>query len=392
YIPLMFQSMGGSIVSRFNSISRILTIAELERRIQVIRQPSVMSDTPETSSTCSWIAVGSRQRGLKKLVRVVSPRRWLQRITKGRGEESLESLQIVAIQRAICASDDLVTLLCATGNILGISNATLMEQLWSDPLFQERFFDQFRDSYTRTLQLRGRNQVDIAAAARRLYCAAAAHSMLIRDVNWWSFQELVLLVYGLHETEILIPGDALADSPGCLLRSTLVFQIFQFYTYPPPDDTIKKFCDSLALYSCHLKREDWRLFCVVSWIVSNLRILKGIANCSMGSLRNAYRGNVDDVVRTLKKAFEVLVGPECREFADCDSILINLLHCLNRIVAADREQSPVSTEHKFSLVACCEPVLRSVGVPEEARRIVRKLQVNLAHAWEQEYIVWGAAR
>ncbi|KIO25649.1 hypothetical protein M407DRAFT_25023 [Tulasnella calospora MUT 4182] len=395
-IPSMSKSVGAAIVSSFSSllssISRLFTIAELERQIQTIRRSSPISDTTDASSRCSDTPTGARLESLKKLMRAVSPRRWLQFLTKGREEESLESLQIVAIQRAICASDDLVTLLCATGNILGISSATQMEELWSDPLFQERFFDQFRHSYTRVSQLRGRNQVNMAAAARRLYCAAAAHSMLIRDVNWWSFQDLVLLVYGLHETEILIPGDELSDSPTCLLRSTLVFQIFQFYTYPPPDDTIKKFCNSLALYSRHLEREDWRLFCVVSWIVSNLRILKGIANCSMGSLRNAYRGNVDDVIRTLKKAFEVLVGPECRDFADCDTILINMLRCLNRIVAVDREQSPISTEHKFSLVACYEPVLRSLRLPEGARRLVRKLQLNLAHAWEQEYIVWGAAR
>lgn len=298
HIPSMFKSVAVAIASRSTSVlsstSRSFTIAELKRKMQMIRASSVMSDATDGSSICSHAPPRPRLESLKRLTRAVSPRRWFQFVTKGREEESLESLQIVAIQRAICASDDLVTLLSATGNILGISNAASMEQLWSDPLFQERFFDQFRDSYSRILQLRGRNQVNVAAAARRLYCAAAAHSMLIRDVNWWSFQDLVWHVYGLHETEILIPGDELSDSPTCLLRSTLVFQIFQFYTYPPPDETIKKFCDSLALYSRHLEREDWRLFCVVTWIVSNLRILIGIANCSMGSLRNAYRGYVTE--------------------------------------------------------------------------------------------------
>ncbi|KAG8897794.1 hypothetical protein FRC00_003802, partial [Tulasnella sp. 408] len=294
HIPSMFKSVGVAIASNSTSLlsstSRSFTIEELKRQMQMIRGSSIMSDSTDEASIRSRAPPGARLESLKRLTRGVSPRRWFRFVTKGREEESLESLQIVAIQRAICASDDLVTLLSATGNILGISNPASMEQLWSDPLFQERFFDQFRDSYSRILQLRGRNQTDIAAAARRLYCAAAAHSMLIRDVNWWSFQDLVWHVYGLHETEILIPSDELSDSPTCLLRSTLVFQIFQFYTYPPPDDTIKKFCDSLALYSGHLEREDWRLFCVVTWIVSNLRILKGIANCSMGSLRNAYRG------------------------------------------------------------------------------------------------------
>ncbi|KAG9031001.1 hypothetical protein FS837_003126 [Tulasnella sp. UAMH 9824] len=125
-----------------------------------------------------------RQLGWEQLSQGSSVKRWVDILIHGREEESPESLKVIALQRAICTSDDPATLLHAAANISGITNTSQMEQLWSDQGFQERFLDQFGNSYSRMLQLRGHNQVNVAASARRLYSAAAAHIMMYRDTTW----------------------------------------------------------------------------------------------------------------------------------------------------------------------------------------------------------------
>ncbi|KAG8915731.1 hypothetical protein FRC00_000827 [Tulasnella sp. 408] len=107
-----------------------------------------------------------------------SIKRWVDTLSQGREGESPDSLQVIALQRAICTSDDPATLLNATANIFGIMKVSRMEQLWSDRGFQERFIDQFQNSYSRMLQLRGHKDVSTAASSCRIYSAAAAHIVI----------------------------------------------------------------------------------------------------------------------------------------------------------------------------------------------------------------------
>lgn len=120
---------------------------------------------------------------LRDLATVLSGagKRWFPSLTKGREEESMGSLQAIAIARTICTSDDPTTLLYATANILSITTVGQMEQLWSDETFQERFLDQLQDSDTRMLQFAGRNRADLAMSVKPLHCAAIAHVVLFLD-------------------------------------------------------------------------------------------------------------------------------------------------------------------------------------------------------------------
>ncbi|KIO17326.1 hypothetical protein M407DRAFT_33006 [Tulasnella calospora MUT 4182] len=119
-----------------------------------------------------------KQLNREQLSQAFSIKRWVEVSIHGREEESTNSLKVVALQRAICTSDDPATLLNATANIFAITDVAHMEELWSDRSFQERFIDQLESSYSRMLQVRGHNQVDIATSSRRLYLAAAAHIIL----------------------------------------------------------------------------------------------------------------------------------------------------------------------------------------------------------------------
>ncbi|KAG8906917.1 hypothetical protein FRC01_007862 [Tulasnella sp. 417] len=92
-----------------------------------------------------------------------------------KGEEDDGKLQITAIRRAICTSDDAWTQVHAASNILGITNTHLLQQLATDYEFFSRISDLCRGSYNRTLQLCGRNREDLAAATCWLYRAIVTH-------------------------------------------------------------------------------------------------------------------------------------------------------------------------------------------------------------------------
>ncbi|KAG9046125.1 hypothetical protein FS837_005052 [Tulasnella sp. UAMH 9824] len=65
----------------------------------------------------------------KRLSMKFSLKGWLHALVHVREEESYESLQIIALHRTICISDDPETLLHATANIFGITEVSQMEQL-----------------------------------------------------------------------------------------------------------------------------------------------------------------------------------------------------------------------------------------------------------------------
>ncbi|KAG8945304.1 hypothetical protein FRC04_001081 [Tulasnella sp. 424] len=84
-----------------------------------------------------------------------------------RKEEDLGNLQIFAIKRAICTSDDVLTQSHGVSNILAISDLHLVDALATDDEFTSRLSELWRGSYSRTLQLRGRDQLEGPQPARQ---------------------------------------------------------------------------------------------------------------------------------------------------------------------------------------------------------------------------------
>lgn len=227
-------------------------------------------------------------------------KRWLPSLTKGREAESMESLQAIAIARTICTSDDPATLLFATANIPSITSVAQMEQLWSDETFQERFLDQLQDSDTRVLQFPGRNRADLAMSVKRLHCATIAHVVLFLDKSWDSLSDLRVYVYKAREAVILVPDQQVPDSPAYLLQATVGFTILQFCLYRPTRTKVPSILSRLVSYSNCIEPEDWRLFCVISWVASMLPTILDttdypidpLGDCLIDPLRKAYRGYV----------------------------------------------------------------------------------------------------
>ncbi|KAG8940738.1 hypothetical protein FRC04_005062 [Tulasnella sp. 424] len=113
-----------------------------------------------------------------------------------RKEENVESLEAIALQRAIRISDDPATLIHATANILSIRSPDAMTKLWDDDAFQERFLQLVENPSNGALQLRGYNgdPKDLAESSRRLYYTAAAHIALSLGPDWMLLGSSVLVI------------------------------------------------------------------------------------------------------------------------------------------------------------------------------------------------------
>ncbi|KAG8938741.1 hypothetical protein FRC04_007823 [Tulasnella sp. 424] len=144
-----------------------------------------------------------------------------------RQEEDPGELQIFAIKRAICTSDDALTLLHGVSNILAISDSHLLEILAADDEFTTRLSELWRGSYSRTLQLRGRDQLELATRIQCLYRAALAHVLLSfsKAIDWDHRERLYNLILpsekGSEEQRMLPPSDLVQNVHSNMINAYL---------------------------------------------------------------------------------------------------------------------------------------------------------------------------
>ncbi|KAG8943558.1 hypothetical protein FRC04_002783, partial [Tulasnella sp. 424] len=330
-----------------------------------------------------------------------------------REEENLESLQAIALQRAICISDDPATLLHATANILSIRGPDVMTQLWDDDAFQERFLQLVENPSNGTLQLRGYNgdPKDLAESSRRLYYTTAAHIALSlspdrmvmrssgRIISYKPLLSLLRPAFNSDLTKILIPSPLLQDSFSKFIRGNLGLYILWcwYQLRPGADRAPEKGIDSVhmrnhlttcseALASC----SDLQFLSLFAWIVLRFpgRMVLDVDDV-LEEIRKPYLGNAADAMEPIREAFVNLLSSESAGSWDslaCDTMLTNMLRCAEQIVADEQGHSDVSIDHKFKLLEICEEVLRNPRLPEAAGQVGRKLRVNIAQAWSREYM------
>ncbi|KAG8934357.1 hypothetical protein FRC00_012189 [Tulasnella sp. 408] len=293
-----------------------------------------------------WIYFSTRAHFLERWLRVVifglgeeihgradesSFRHWWRVWIHGRAEETSKSLQVIALQRAICTSDDPETLLHATANIFAITDVSQLKHLWSDPSFQDRFIEQVRHAYSRMLQLRGQNQVNIATASQRLYSAAAAHMILSSGSDWgvnWRFGKLIQV---LGETSVLIPASQTPNPPTNWIQ------------HGPPF-TLRR-----LLYGYLL--------------LDNTR---------------------EDAIETLGTTLNMLVAPGATGPLDRNALLIGALRCVNQsMLKSTIDSDDFDLAHKFSLLQACERVLRSPQLSRAAQQVIQNIRIELSKYWLQ---------
>ncbi|KAG8945301.1 hypothetical protein FRC04_001078 [Tulasnella sp. 424] len=144
-----------------------------------------------------------------------------------RQEEDPGELQILATRRAICTSDDALTQLHGVSNILAISDSHLLDILAADDEFTTRLSELWRGSYSRTLQLRGRDQLELARRIQCLYRAALAHVLLsFSEATDWdrrkrNYDLMLPSDKGSEEQRMLPPSDLMQNLHSNMVNSYL---------------------------------------------------------------------------------------------------------------------------------------------------------------------------
>ncbi|KAG8919212.1 hypothetical protein FRC01_001413 [Tulasnella sp. 417] len=323
----------------------------------------------------------------------VSLKPWLYALVQRQQEESPKTLQVIALQRAIRTSDDPETLLHATANIFAITDVSQIEQLWSELSFQERFLDQLQHAYSRMLQLRGQNQVNIATASQRLYSAAAAHMIISFGISQDVPGSFKSLIDALQRPSVLIPGTRTSNSPSALIRHSRPFTILHLFYYSGflldrPDNDLDRFYEWLqaSFIDVQSDRMHWRVLPITCSIISHLyesRVESRGNMASLESLIDPFICTKEDATEILRATLDVLVLPGGIEPLDSNALLIGTLHCVNQCVSADGGYHEFFIDHKLSLLEICEQILPSPQLSEAARQVIRKIRYDLSERWLQ---------
>ncbi|KAG8945296.1 hypothetical protein FRC04_001073 [Tulasnella sp. 424] len=209
-----------------------------------------------------------------------------------RQEEDPGELQIFAIKRAICISDDALTLLHGVSNILAISDSHLLNILAADDDFTTRLSELWRGSYSRTLQLRGRDQLDLATRIQCLYRAALAHVLLsFSTARGWDrlkrgYDLMLPSDKGSEEQRMLPPSDLVQNMHSNMINAYLSCISFDWVfdyrklpavnSLPPPS--------SMDV----LLNPTWRCISIVLSVIVERREAGSHWRAIMEASRNAY--------------------------------------------------------------------------------------------------------
>ncbi|KAG9040754.1 hypothetical protein FS837_000232 [Tulasnella sp. UAMH 9824] len=156
-----------------------------------------------------------------------------------RKEEGLETLKAIALERAICESDDPETLLHTISNIIALGEPDTMDQLWAQSAFRRRFLELYQtpsDGVSRLMGYTG-SPSKLVESARQLYRAAAAHILLTTHPDGHtsgalqSCANLLSDIASLDASTILEPTPPLGKPSSKFTRSNLgLFAIWRrFY-------------------------------------------------------------------------------------------------------------------------------------------------------------------
>ncbi|KAG8926909.1 hypothetical protein FRC01_008237 [Tulasnella sp. 417] len=229
-------------------------------------------------------------------------------LTTGRKEESLEYLQILALQRSVCTSDDPVTLFCAVANIPTITNPQHLQELWDDKPFQERLIWLYVSSFDRTLRLLGRDRIDLAMEARRLFGAAVTHILFYLD-QVKSVSDVILPC--LRDTEGFKPLGTRAprsipdDTLPVFVQTSLAHALISILHFPPITLDIQALCAHINSCSNALIYPDWKLLTLISWAIAQLPRIGSLYNSDFERMARAFRGDVDVAPELISQAIEM---------------------------------------------------------------------------------------
>ncbi|KAG8965456.1 hypothetical protein FRC00_002703 [Tulasnella sp. 408] len=201
-----------------------------------------------------------------------------------RKEEGDGALQITAIRRAICTSDDARTQTHAVSNILGVTDRGLLSQLATDAEFERRISYLGRTSYNRTLQLCGREGSNLAAKTSWLYRAAVTHVNLVSgDLATGEYFGLWTPRWDTSDGSMpLLSSDIIQRAPGNMLAVWLGCLAANINHYPPPARHL-----AFDFIMDELVNPSWRC---ISMAIIAITLMWDVGRGSSQELRRAYTG------------------------------------------------------------------------------------------------------
>ncbi|KAG8972505.1 hypothetical protein FRC05_009858 [Tulasnella sp. 425] len=184
-------------------------------------------------------------------------------------------LQVVALKRAICTSDDPLTLLCATANIFTIDETRYLEGLWSDEMFHSRFLELCTNPYQRIVQLLGRDRIEAATSAARLYRGALCHIFLSLDPpnGYLVFEDpkvpedifQAIMSEPLVDPSWLIPPEMVYGCSPALIEAALASWMLRACVEYVP---VERIGNHITEYSDSLSASDWKLVSLIIYILT----------------------------------------------------------------------------------------------------------------------------
>ncbi|KAG8909639.1 hypothetical protein FRC01_006822, partial [Tulasnella sp. 417] len=317
------------------------------------------------------------------------PSRWqLLSFFPDQQEETVSTLQVIALERVVCTSEDPASLLCAVAQIPCITNVSELRRLWKEDAFRESLLELYTNSYSRNLQLKATGQISPTLAARRLYVVAVTHFLLYLDLPQPYF-------------DLVFPHNALSQEEGfkdlgmwnveyapggsqIFVQTSLSHSIISMTMLQPTAQDVETFCEYLSNCSEALTIPNWRLLCLICWTIAQLPRIKSLHSTDLGSMAVAFRGDIDPAPATIEKALKVLSERNHGSSLDKKKILTNLLICCSQVVAGGHPHPKLGIDQRLILLRSVEEALRTTARSDELEDLVGKMRRSVVAQFRTE--------
>ncbi|KAG8941158.1 hypothetical protein FRC04_004682 [Tulasnella sp. 424] len=299
-------------------------------------------------------------------------------------EEDLEELQTNVIRRAMCTSDDALTLLHGVSNILAIRDSHRLNGLAVDEEFTTRLSELWKGSYRRTLQLRGRDQRELATAIRCLYRAAVAHVLLTStEVPWERTYYLIRSPYYASEKPgILPPRDLFQNSHPNMVNAHLGCIAFDFIFTRRSRSAADPFPPSSTI--AVLINPTWRRISILLKIIvgslSSVRV--ETREHLIKELHRAYVGDPQTALKDLELVMEES-NDRHRSHEGRDILkqyLVIIFKSAGKAAVDGRDNTEAGIRLVAKLLRLSETFVRAEGSPNSFVNIGRSLRRGLIRA------------
>ncbi|KAG8900259.1 hypothetical protein FRC00_013732 [Tulasnella sp. 408] len=306
-----------------------------------------------------------------------------------RMEKTIQSLQAIALRRAICISDDPATLLYSAANIPSIETTIIKEQLWASPAFRQRFLEIFQNFYDVMSHFSGRvdNPRQFTESARHLYCVAAAHILLSVDSDHMDCSALWEGIAKFDAAKVLMSYPTAENPTSISIRSTLglfTLRCIHLGRYQEQFDALGDYLISSSEYLAG--GSDLASLSFSSWMVCWYTDRKTRNAASLEKIAQAYTGYPVGAMETVEQALTILLQTKSRKLFDCDAVLTNMLQGVERVLTYEQANLDVNAQQGFRLLESCEEALRRPRLLPLASQIREKLRLNVAEIWRREYV------